>query len=232
MPEDLDVYFVLPWVGFILAGAAGIMWFSYWVAERGYGGAVATQAAQDSGQFLSLDERKELIAAWDGLMARAAALGVACGAAIFGSLLIPGAEVLGPQNIVPEGVQVAEDLARLLDDVWGIVGRWILLGGITNALAGTVLADQDGWGRAFADATLLLWPPKRHPGNKSWFDTILADRERLKNAYALVATAILPLIMFFLVQRPVDILSVGGIVAVAHKGCAGRVRRRDRASRP
>jgi Mn2+/Fe2+ NRAMP family transporter len=40
IPQDFDLYFVLPWLGFILAGAAGIMWFSYWVSAREYGGAV------------------------------------------------------------------------------------------------------------------------------------------------------------------------------------------------
>jgi Mn2+/Fe2+ NRAMP family transporter len=30
---------VLPWLGFMLAGAAGLMWFSYWTAARGYGAA-------------------------------------------------------------------------------------------------------------------------------------------------------------------------------------------------
>ncbi|CUH37951.1 manganese transport protein MntH [Jannaschia seosinensis] len=216
VPEEFDVYFVLPWVGFILAGAAGIMWFSYWVAERGYGGAVTSEAEGQNGERLSLEDRKARIAAWDRLMARAAGLGVACGATIIVSFLILGAEVLGPEDIVPEGIQVAEDLARLLGDVWGAVGRWILLGGIMIALAGTVLADQDGWGRTFADATMLLWPAERRPANGGWVAGILGDRERLKNAYALIATAILPLILFFIVQRPVDILSVAGIVAAAH----------------
>ena len=38
VPENLDLYFILPWLGFILAGAAGVMWFSYWVAAREFGG--------------------------------------------------------------------------------------------------------------------------------------------------------------------------------------------------
>jgi hypothetical protein len=40
MVPDFDLYFILPWFGFLLAGAAGMIWFSYWVAARGYGGEV------------------------------------------------------------------------------------------------------------------------------------------------------------------------------------------------
>ncbi|MEZ5567435.1 MAG: Nramp family divalent metal transporter [Halioglobus sp.] len=36
-PEDTELYLVLPWVGTILAGSMGIVWFGYWTATRGYG---------------------------------------------------------------------------------------------------------------------------------------------------------------------------------------------------
>lgn len=35
VPEDADIYFIVPWVGTILAGSMGIIWYSYWAATRG-----------------------------------------------------------------------------------------------------------------------------------------------------------------------------------------------------
>src|SRR5690554_4395052 len=57
-PEDTDVEFVIPWVGFILAGASGIMWFSYWVSARGYGGELTTY---DEEQKISPEEEDQHI---------------------------------------------------------------------------------------------------------------------------------------------------------------------------
>lgn len=44
----------------------------------------------------------------------------------------------------------------------------------------------------------------------------LDGSERLKNAYAVGITAVMPLIVFWLVRDPVAILSVGGIIAAIH----------------
>ncbi len=35
IPNNLDVPFILPWVGTILAGSMGILWYSYWVSTKG-----------------------------------------------------------------------------------------------------------------------------------------------------------------------------------------------------
>lgn len=210
LPENIDLYFILPWFGFILAGAAGLMWFSYWVSARGYGGDHAGRGDAD----LSEEDRIARLNGWFRVMDTTALIGVVGGGLVVLSFLILGAEVLRPEGIVPEGIAVAEDLTRLFADLWGPVGRWILLVGIFIALSGTILADQDGWGRTFADATRLLVP-------KAWRDRgpvsgLLEDRERLKNAYAIATTAVLPLIVLIIAREPVRILSLAGIVAAAH----------------
>ena len=74
--------------------------------------------------------------------------------------LVLGTELLKPEGIVPQGIDVAKDLSRLLSEVWGRAGFWMLIISITIALAGTILSNQDGWGRMFADATLILLEPK------------------------------------------------------------------------
>jgi Mn2+/Fe2+ NRAMP family transporter len=37
LPEDVDLAEVLPWLGFMMSGAAGLIWYSYWLPARGYG---------------------------------------------------------------------------------------------------------------------------------------------------------------------------------------------------
>jgi len=39
IPQNVRYQEILPWLGFMLAGAAGLMWYSYWVEARGYGAA-------------------------------------------------------------------------------------------------------------------------------------------------------------------------------------------------
>lgn len=222
--EDLDPYFLLPWVGFILAGAAGIMWFSYWVAARGYGGDVTQD--REHRQQRSREDDASRLRTWIRLMSAAAAVGVVGGALVIVAFLILGAELLAPEGIVPSGIDVAADLSRLLSEVWGPPGRWLLIVGIVVALWGTILSNQDGWGRMFADATLIVTGADQAANSSRRtralrrvggpFGADLTDRSTLTAWYAVGVTAILPLGVLAVVRNPVDILSVGGIVAAVH----------------
>ncbi len=238
--ENFNIEFLLPWLGFILAGAAGIMWFSYWVAAREYGGPVEDSSENDSmhnGHSSNYDDDEDFqqrrisrLKKWMHIMSTTAAIGVIGGGLVIIAFLILGAELLRPEGIIPEGIRVAEDLTRLLSDVWGQFGYWLLIISITIALTGTIVANQDGWPRTFADATLILAGDRLNPdhenssnGNgqqqskqRSRWRQWLSDREKLKNLYVIVTVTVLPLIVFFLVRNPVDILEVGGIVAAVH----------------
>jgi Mn2+/Fe2+ NRAMP family transporter len=246
--EDFDLEFLLPWLGFILAGAAGIMWFSYWVAAREYGGSVEDNLDEspDRGNSSNYEDdedfqqrRKSRLKKWMRIMSTTAAIGVIGGGLVIIGFLILGAELLRPEGIIPEGIRVAEDLTRLLSEVWGDFGYWLLIISVAIALAGTILANQDGWPRMFADATLILAGGRlneqeedsengngtsrsrrqsnERSGWKQWLISTLSGRERLKNVYVIVTVTILPIIVFFLVRDPVEILEVGGIIAAAHQ---------------
>jgi Mn2+/Fe2+ NRAMP family transporter len=239
IPSDFDINFVMPWIGFILAGAAGILWFSYWVTAREYGGPQASPDDIDHfapGDDQNTDRRKQL-KKWLRVMNTTALIGVVGGGLIIVSFLTLGAELLAPKGIVPEGIGVAEDLTKLLSQVWGQAGFWMLIVAIVIALSGTVLANQDGWGRMFADATLILLNPRFRKNDqikvladgqaklkdnndfssvKKFFYRIITDRRKLKSTYAIIFCAIIPIVVFFMVRNPVDILSVAGEVAAAH----------------
>jgi hypothetical protein len=79
IPEDFDLEFVLPWVGFMLAGSAGIMWFSYWVCAREYGGPMEDND-EDNNEAEDLDEeyrewRNFRLKQWIQIMSTTAAIG-------------------------------------------------------------------------------------------------------------------------------------------------------------
>lgn len=232
VPEELDMQFVMPWLGFILAGAAGIMWFSYWVVAKGYGGPKLEEKDTDYKEHESAFNQDTLarLRRWLRIMGNTAALGVVGGGIVIVCFLILGTELLKPEGRIPEGIDVARDLSTLLSDVWGRAGFWMLIISITIALAGTVLSNQDGWGRMFADATIILLTPVmkkkamgEHDGSsvwasgeKSWWEKLYTDRSRLRSAYAIVIGMVIPLVVFFLVRNPVDILAVAGTVAAVH----------------
>lgn len=229
IPDDMDMQFVMPWLGFILAGAAGIMWFSYWVVAREYGGPQLEDediAQAEDEEQLNKDTTIRL-KKWMKIMGNTAAIGVVGGGLVIVCFLILGTELLKPEGIVPEGIDVAKDLSRLLSEVWGRAGFWMLIISITIALAGTILSNQDGWGRMFADGTLILMQGnKKRSGalkednkgypEKSWWQKVITERSKLKDAYAIVFGAIIPMIVFFLVRNPVQILSIAGTVAAVH----------------
>ena len=245
-PQDTDIEFVIPWVGFILAGASGIMWFSYWVSARGYGGELTNM--DEVKVFKPEKEEKEIqkhetafsrLRSWFHTMTVTAAIGVVGGGLILISFLILGTELLGPEGNIPEGIDVAEDLTKLLSNIWGEAGRWMLIIGIMIALLGTILSNQDGYGRMFADGTVILAMPflkkkklidpelpvaaenkaeprKEISGKKKKLTSLLLNKTWLRGFYAIVFGAVLPIIVFFAVKNPVDILAVAGTVAAVH----------------
>jgi hypothetical protein len=214
---DFDPYFVLPWFGFLLAGAAGMMWFSYWVAARGYGGEViemenVSEAREQ--EFPLRGPPESHLRPWLVIMSTTAVIGVVGATLINLSFLTLGAELLRPLGVIPEGLRVAEDLARLLGEIWGETGRLLLVAGIFVALWGSILSNQDGWGRMYADATLMLLP--RRWGGIGHGPALPARRRRIKTSYILLVLTALPIIVFLLLRNPVDILSVAGIITAAH----------------
>ncbi|WP_029038541.1 Nramp family divalent metal transporter [Salinimicrobium xinjiangense] len=245
-PEDTDVEFVIPWVGFILAGASGIMWFSYWVSARGYGGDLTAledvktiEPKERKNEYKSAKEDYKELKSWFSTMSVTAAIGVVGGGLILISFLILGTELLRPEGTIPEGITVAEDLTKLLSGIWGEAGRWFLIVGIMIALLGTILSNQDGYGRMFADGTVILAMPflkkkemidpeipsaaeeEAEPlGEQSKFrkktTSILLNKKLLRLFYAIVFGAVLPIAAFFMVKDPVHILSIAGTIAAVH----------------
>lgn len=103
---------------------------------------------------------------------------------------------------------MAAVLGRLLGELWGPVGFWFMVLGVYVGFWSTVLSDQDGFGRMFANGTRLAagrFLPAR------W-----RDERRLKAAFVVVLTAILPVALYLLVGQPVRLLQAAGAIEAAH----------------
>lgn len=240
-PEDPDLYIISPWIGTILAGSMGIVWFSYWTATRGYGGGLTggedetddEQPAHTNSNFdppggpgrTSEDPTVE-VQGWISIMSRAAALGVFGGFVVITAFLILGSELLAPENIVPQGTDVAKDLTRLFSEVWGEFGRYLILLAIIVAIGGSVLANQDGWGRSFADMALILSRDQRRKEQGWAYHTLrgferasgysLRSRRNLKRMFILSVTGVVPALIVLVFEDPVKVMSTSGIIAAVH----------------
>ncbi|WP_197038351.1 Nramp family divalent metal transporter [Billgrantia saliphila] len=237
-PDEPDLYVILPWVGTILAGSMGIVWFGYWTATRGFGGGLQGREPDDEqpessrrelegSESSSWETRLSHTQGWIRTMSVTAAIGVVGGLIVIFSFMVLGAELLAPEGIMPEGPEVAVDLTNIFSDVWGEVGRYVLLAAIVIALGGSILANQDGWGRSFADMTLIVTRSRRESGHPTpllkWLDALdrrlpwpLFERRWLKRLYIVSVTGVAPLVILMLFSDPVQVMSVSGIIAAAH----------------
>lgn len=214
-----DFEFILPWVGTILAGSMGIIWYAYWIAAAGFAGASTEpgEAEADDPRErdpLPTNERELRAQDWVELSSTTAALGVALGAAVILAFMILGSELLAPEGRVPSGVNVARDLAQLLEGVWGPFGFWAMIVTTVFALGGSVIANQDGWSRSFVDMTRLLiarTSDERAEERSRWF-----ERGRLRLIYIIVITGAVPAVIVLLVNDPVAIMSASGTIGAVH----------------
>lgn len=206
VPATINYGEILPWLGFMLSGAAGMIWYSYWIQRRGYGAAVNKDLAQAA--HYSVEDTKRL-KGWIGQMTFDNNI------AVFGTLLmtlsflILGVELLRPQGLVPEENRVAEVLGQLLGQIWGPVGFWFMVVGVFIGFWDTVLSDQDGFGRMFAGGTRLLAQPFGAKGK--W-----VNEGFLKNFYVITVVTILPIILYLTVGKPVTLLKIAGFIEAAH----------------
>jgi Mn2+/Fe2+ NRAMP family transporter len=128
-----------------------------------------------------------------------------CTVAVAGTLIVTlaflvlGAELLGPQRVVPEENRVAEVLGRLLGDVWGRAGFWFMVVAVLVGFWDTVLSDQDGHSRMFEAGARAL----RMSG---------VTRRRV----LLVLVTAMPMALFVTMGQPVELLKIAGSIEAVH----------------
>ncbi|MBD2258044.1 Nramp family divalent metal transporter [Pseudanabaena sp. FACHB-2040] len=208
IPSDVQYQEILPWLGFMLAGAAGLMWYSYWVGARGYGAATAKR--ENPVDFDQLDsDHQQRLQGWLKLMTFSNTLAVIGALLAALSFLILGAELLQPEGLVPKENQVAETLGSLLGNLWGPFGFWFMVAIVFVTFCSTAMSVQDGFGRMFADGTQIL--VRGFGGNGQW-----TNETFLRKFYLVTLLAGLPIAVYLWLGEPVGLLQTAGAIEAAH----------------
>lgn len=210
LPSNVDYSEILPWLSFMLAGAAGLMWYSYWIPERGYG--AAEQARENDTVIRPADltgqDRKRL-KGWVNQMTIDNTVGIVGGLINVTAFLILGAELLGPQGLVPAENDIARVLGQLLGDVWGPLGFWFMIIAVFIGFFQTTLTNQDGWARLFADGTYIIL--KRFRVRGGW-----VNEKFLQKAFLIVLLTGVTSLVYLFVGEPVGLLQIAGAIEAAH----------------
>ncbi len=210
VPAQLDYGEILPWLGFMLSGAAGMMWYSYWIQAKGYGAAALSRKSDQPIHPATLSgEDRIRLRGWVAQMTLDNSIAVAGTLVIAMAFLILGTELLRPKGLVPEENRVAETLGHLLGGVWGPVGFWFMITAVFVGFWDTVLSDQDGFGRLFGDGARTLLQPLGLSAR--WMNETF-----LKNFFVVVLLTLLPIALYLIIGEPVALLKLAGVIEAAH----------------
>ncbi|MDY7091085.1 MAG: Nramp family divalent metal transporter, partial [Actinomycetota bacterium] len=208
VPADLVVADILPWLGFLSNGAAGLMWYSYWIVSKGTGvsGAQAAQAP-DPADF---DDRQiGRLRRWLRTMTLDATFAVVGTGIITVAFLVLGTELLRPEGIVPAESDVARDLTTLFSEVFGSVGFWLMVVGLISAFWTATLTNVDGWKRLYTDGVRRVLPSRLE--NRAWAQPAVIGRTAVVGWLA-----VLPFTVFLIFGDPVALLTVAGSIEAVH----------------
>ena len=152
---------ILPLLGWGAGGFASQVWYTYWVLGAGYGAAAGRgygKSADVSMLKRMTREAAEKIKGWCRVLYVDATLAMVIGIAVTGSFLIAGAGVLRPNQIAPQGEQVAIELSQLFSSRWGQVGGFLFMLAGAAALISTQVGQLAGWPRLLADSCRICIP--------------------------------------------------------------------------
>ena len=198
LEADVRYSEILPWLGFMLSGAAGLIWYSYWILAKGYGGTRRDRATGGGAEVKRLR-------AWVGQMSLDNTVAVAGTCLVAGAFLVLGAELLRPRGLVPEEQRVAATLGHLLGEVWGAAAYWFMVLGVFVGFWDTLLSDQDGHGRMFADGARLVLPALRRYAETT-----------IRRVFVIVVVTVLPIAVYAAIGEPVGLLKAAGAIEAAH----------------
>jgi hypothetical protein len=190
----------------MLSGAAGLIWYSYWIQAKGYG--MKKNERLNDELNLSKGETDKL-KKWIRQMTTDSTVAVVGTLIITLSFLILGAELLKPKGLIPEENKVAEVLGNMLGELWGPVGFWFMITAVFVGFWDTVLSDQDGFGRMFSGGTRLLLKNLKVSGK--W-----VDEKILSRIFVIGLVTVAPIILYLVMGEPVSLLKIAGAIEASH----------------
>jgi Mn2+/Fe2+ NRAMP family transporter len=144
---------ILPLIGWSAGGFASQVWYTYWVLGAGYGMAQerswGMRADEQRLGNLSAEEARGIqpwlrVVGWDATVA------FVIGLVVTAAFLLAGAGVLRPQEVVPKGPKIAEELSQLFER-WSTVGGILFMAAGAAAMVSTQIGQLAGWPRLLAD---------------------------------------------------------------------------------
>jgi len=152
---------ILPLIGWGAGGFASQVWYTYWVLGAGYGAA----AGRGYGRAADVPALKRMnrddagkIKGWCRVLYVDATLAIVIGIVVTGAFLIAGSGILRPNQIAPEGPQVAIKLSNIFSSRWGSVGGFLFMLAGAAALISTQIGQLAGWPRLLADSARICIP--------------------------------------------------------------------------
>jgi Mn2+/Fe2+ NRAMP family transporter len=211
LPPDAELSELLPWLGFMMSGAAGLIWYSYWLSARGYGAAKHTDPDNpEPVDFSKLNaEDRQNLTKWVTVMTWSTTAAVTLVLIILIALMILGSQLLRPEGLVPEGPEVTRVLSLLLGGVWGEPGAWLLIVASFFAFWSTIVANLDGWGRMLSQGSVFIAGQFNAKGK-------LMSAKMYRNFYLFGLMGAIPIALFFIVPEPMTLLQVAGIIEAIH----------------
>jgi hypothetical protein len=152
---------ILPLLGWAAGGFASQVWYTYWVIGAGYGASAGRgygkPADEDMLKSMSVSTARK-IKGWCHVVYTDASLAMIIGVVTTVGFLIAGAGVLRPNQLAPEGPQVATTLATVFSSRWGGFGGLLFMIAGACALIGTQIGQLAGWPRLLADTFRICFP--------------------------------------------------------------------------
>ena len=152
---------ILPLIGWGAGGFASQVWYTYWVLGAGYG-ATKNRNYGESADTNYLKNMPKLdakrIKGWCRVVYTDATFALLIGVLVTVGFLVAGAGVLRPQELAPQGPEVALTLSKIFSSRWGSLGGLLFMMGGTAALIATQVGQLAGWPRLLADAFRLCIP--------------------------------------------------------------------------
>ena len=152
---------ILPMIGWAAGGFGSQVWYSYWILGEGYGMANGRGYGipADTKQLQNLSKSDALqIKGWNRIVHSDASLAILITTILTVCFLIAGAGILRPEQLAPQGSEVALTLSKLFASQWGQLGAFLFILAGTAALCGTLMVQMAGWPRLIADTVRICVP--------------------------------------------------------------------------
>lgn len=227
LPANVNFSELLPWLGFLMSGAAGLIWYSYWLVARGYGSAyyrleqskVINKSKANKFQVIEDTEplnisnisnkEKQELKQWVNIMTFSTTVASFLILILLIALMILGAQLLGPAGLVPQGPAVTAVLSELLGEIWGVLGAALMIVAAFFAFWSTIVANLDGWTRMLGQGSIFILRQFGCTG-------IYLSMRFYRYLYLIGLMGIIPAIFIVIRPEPVTFLIIAGIIEAIH----------------